>query len=296
MRLRALVFRARDEQSMDEELRLHVQLEAERLQAGGLSPRAARRKALRDFGGIEQIKEISRDVPGTTSVDAVVRDVRQSTRRLIRDWRFTAAAVLILGSRHRRHDGDLQPGERGPVQPDGRRRAGAAGGDLSERPREPGAHGELVSGVSGHGGVHRRLCQCDRRDASRRRHLPGRHRGPAAGRHRVHHLHLPRPRWASGPSLGRWFDASEEVSGAPIVVVVGHAAWLQKFGADPSIVGRSIRLDGVPATIVGVGPAGHNGTLPVGVFTDFWVPTSAIVALGRPARMLDAPPTRGPSS
>src|SRR5688572_1753090 len=97
MRLRSLLLRRRGERSMDEELRLHIALEAERLQAEGLLPHEARRQALRDFGGVEQVKEICREARGTTSVDAIVRDVRQGMRRLVRDWRFTAAAVLILG-------------------------------------------------------------------------------------------------------------------------------------------------------------------------------------------------------
>jgi len=62
------------------------------------------------------------------------------------------------------------------------------------------------------------------------------------------------------PSLGRWFNATEDTPGAAVVAVVGHEAWTRKFRADPSVIGRTIRIDGVPVTIVGVGPAGHRGT------------------------------------
>ena len=80
------------------------------------------------------------------------------------------------------------------------------------------------------------------------------------------------------PSLGRWFDETEERPGAPLVAVLGHQAWTRVFRADPSVVGRVVRIEGVPVTIVGVGPANHRGTLDVGLVTDFWLPITAFRA------------------
>ena len=57
------------------------------------------------------------------------------------------------------------------------------------------------------------------------------------------------------PALGRTFLPEEEGRGAPQVVVLTHAFWLERFGGDPGVLGRSISLDGVPFTIVGVLPA-----------------------------------------
>src|SRR5687768_6110242 len=96
-RLRSLLFRGRRESDLNEELRLHLEREIERLQANGVSTEEARFQALRLFGGVEQIKEASRDARGTAAWDTLVRDTRQGIRRLVRDWRFTTAAVLILG-------------------------------------------------------------------------------------------------------------------------------------------------------------------------------------------------------
>ena len=96
-RLRSLVFRGRRESDLSDELQLHLEREIERLQASGLSREEVRQKALRLFGGVEQIKETCRDARGTAILDALVRDTRYALRRLARDWRFTAAAVLILG-------------------------------------------------------------------------------------------------------------------------------------------------------------------------------------------------------
>jgi predicted permease len=55
-------------------------------------------------------------------------------------------------------------------------------------------------------------------------------------------------------ALGRTFAPDEEVKGAPRVAVIADSLWRRKFSADPSIVGRSITLDGQGVTVVGVLP------------------------------------------
>lgn len=64
-RFRSLVFRGRRESDLSEELQLHLERETERLQAGGLLPEGARFQAVRQFGGVEQVKEACRDARGT---------------------------------------------------------------------------------------------------------------------------------------------------------------------------------------------------------------------------------------
>ena len=75
-----------------------------------------------------------------------------------------------------------------------------------------------------------------------------------------------------------------------MVAVVGHEAWTRKFRADPSVIGRTIQIEGVPVTIVGVGPAGHRGTINLGIVTDFWLPIASLPALGAPPRALERRP------
>ena len=91
------------------------------------------------------------------------------------------------------------------------------------------------------------------------------------------------------PSLGRWFDQSEERPGAPLVAVVGYQAWTRLFRADPSLVGRVIKIEGVPVTIIGIGPASHRGTLDVGLGTDFWLPITAVPSIFPGFAPRDAP-------
>jgi predicted permease len=54
------------------------------------------------------------------------------------------------------------------------------------------------------------------------------------------------------PSLGRAFSEEEDLPGADPVAVLGHALWERRFGSDPWIVGKTVRLDGVATRIVGV--------------------------------------------
>jgi len=60
------------------------------------------------------------------------------------------------------------------------------------------------------------------------------------------------------PLLGRWFDAGEDRPGPPTVVVLGYDLWQRAFAGDRAIVGRTIRLDTLPVTVVGVMPPGFD--------------------------------------
>ena len=61
------------------------------------------------------------------------------------------------------------------------------------------------------------------------------------------------------PALrGRYLLPSDETDGAPAVLVIGYKAWQLRFGGDPNVVGRSVRLGGVPRTVVGVMPEGFE--------------------------------------
>jgi hypothetical protein len=57
------------------------------------------------------------------------------------------------------------------------------------------------------------------------------------------------------PLLGRTLTAADEQPDAVPVVVLNDRAWRAQFGADPGVVGRTIRLNGLPHTVVGVVPA-----------------------------------------
>ncbi len=81
------------------------------------------------------------------------------------------------------------------------------------------------------------------------------------------------------PSRGRWFDAEHDRVGAELVAVVTYNAWRTRFGGDPAVLGRAIRLNNQLVTIIGVGPPDFNGEAGA-VSTDFWVSISSVVIDG----------------
>jgi putative ABC transport system permease protein len=70
------------------------------------------------------------------------------------------------------------------------------------------------------------------------------------------------------PVLGRTFVGADEQEERPLVAAISHGLWQRRFGSDPAVVGRTLVLDGHPATIVGVMQAGFD--FPGGV--EVWTP------------------------
>jgi predicted permease len=79
------------------------------------------------------------------------------------------------------------------------------------------------------------------------------------------------------PARGRWFTEEEGTPGAPLVTILSHGLWTRRFGADPRVLGTSITLDGVPATVIGVMPASFAFPDPR---TDAWLPAAISRAIG----------------
>jgi putative ABC transport system permease protein len=76
--------------------------------------------------------------------------------------------------------------------------------------------------------------------------------------------------FGEGVSLGRDFQDDEGQPGKQYVVLLSHRLWRERFGADPGIIGRDIRMDGVPYTVVGVLAPGWGDRTPANV----WIPIS----------------------
>jgi putative ABC transport system permease protein len=78
------------------------------------------------------------------------------------------------------------------------------------------------------------------------------------------------------PAYGRDFTAEEEKPGGPRIVILSHRLWTRRFGGDATIVGRTIRLDGLEQTVVGVMPESFRLWLPSEAFlitdSDVWKP------------------------
>jgi putative ABC transport system permease protein len=95
------------------------------------------------------------------------------------------------------------------------------------------------------------------------------------------------------PAAGRFLQPSEvsQPSGAP-VAVISYDYWQTRFDRDPSVVGRTLRVNGQPLTIVGVGPERFQGTT-LGLQYSLWVPATLAPALLVGSRELEDRNQRG---
>ena len=285
-RLRAIVLRQRSETEMDEELRLHLERTIEQRIAAGMPPQEASRLSRLEFGGVEQIKEDCRDARGIGLFDNLARDTRHGVRRLVRDWHFTTAAVLILALgigantaifsvvnaallREQVFDRDrlVEIYQRFGD-------SGSPGGNTYPAYLDMAAYTDVFAATTAvliNGALYQ---------------------GNEGLRTAIVEYTTPSYLSVLGlrPSRGRWFDPREDTRGAEVVAVVGYKTWQTRFASDPSIIGQTIRINAAPVTIIGIGPQGHNNTLNAGIVTDFWLPVSSMPALGEAPYSLDRRP------
>jgi putative ABC transport system permease protein len=246
---------------MDEEFRLHIELRAEDLMRSGLTPAAAARRAHLEFGSSERYLEESREGRGLRGIDELVGDVRLAARSLWNAPTFAVAAVLTLAlgvganaavfsmmSASLLRPLPFTDPDRLVVLYQTRLESGRGTVDYPWSYPEFAAVRSTLTTLT-----HVAAYYADNVNLA----------GVAAEPIRVRMETVSAsylPALGVEPVIGRGFLVHEDsVPGAHPVVILGHDVWSRVFGADPGIVGGSVRLNGVALTVVGVGPAGFRG-------------------------------------
>jgi len=268
-RVRALLQRGELDAALDEELRFHLEMESDRLVGLGMSPEAARLAARRNFGGVEQVKEVYRDRRGLPAVEMLARDLAHAARTLRRHPGYTVAAVLSLALGIGANTAIFSLIDAYVLRP-----LPYPEPERLVRIYEAGRIGGLVQ----HGAVAAPVLR-DWRERARAftaigAFLPANVNLQNAGDAvRVPATLLePDVFEALGvrPLHGRVLHPENAFGGLDRVVVLGHALWKDRFGGSKDVVGQTVRIDASNHTIVGVMPAGFE--FPPRASAALWVP------------------------
>jgi predicted permease len=253
-RVNALLRKQEMDREMDEELRFHLEMEAEELvRTRGLSRSEARRQAMIAFGGMERVREEGRDARGVRVLEELLADLRFAVRMCSKHTGFAAATILTLA---------LGIGASTAVFsvvygvllkplpfPEAERlvsvlhRAPAL--DLDEVNNGPATYFTYLDNQRAFDGIG--AWESD--EVS----ITGRGDPEQVEVLTVSHTTLPLLRVQ--PLLGRLFSAEEDAPGGPPRVVLTNDYWLSRFGGAEDIVGQTLEVDGVGAEIVGVLPS-----------------------------------------
>ena len=258
------------ELELAEELRLHLELAAEDERRRGLSPERAARTAVIRAGGVAQTMEALRDQRGVPWLEDLVRDVRFGSRVLARNPGFTLVSIVSLAIGIGANVAVFSWADALLLRPLTVPRPGEVITVGSAAPGE----GRLVASYRDYVDLRDRSTSFDGLVAFATSTV-----GFAAERETLPRLRIGMlvtanlfPVMGVEPQLGRAFRPEEDqVPGRDAVVVLGHDFWEQQFGADRSIVGRTVWLNGIAFTVVGVAPAGFTG-LDQFVRFDFYAP------------------------
>jgi putative ABC transport system permease protein len=279
-RLLGLFRNRRADENLDAELRAHLELLTEENIRRGMSPDKACRAARREFGGVEQAKELYRDQRGLPALDILLQDLKFALRGLMNKPGFAIVAILTLALgigattavfsvvdrilfRRLPYPNDERLVSFGVMAPFDSREF-MLGPDLVDwRPRQ-----RPFEGITA---VEPGSVDCDLTEQNPLRLNCG----------HVDAAFL--PTFRVQPILGRNFTREEDLPNGPRVVLLSYGFWRSRFAGDPRIVGKSLSVDGKPTLIVGVLPA------------DFEMPTLARADLVVPLAMGESR-DRGPDA
>ena len=251
LRLRSLFRRAQADQELDEELRDHLERKTKEYVAQGMAQEEAQRRARLDLEGIEQTKERCRDARRVRWLQDLAQDLRFGLRMLRKSPAFTAITIATMA---------IGIGANGAIFtvienvllkplpfPDSAQLV-----DLGHDVPGIGLHGRSAPFLYFIYGEQSRSFQSMGLWRENSNNLTG-----LAEPEHVRSLALTSevlPMVGVQPLLGRLFSADDAALGAPLTAMLAYGFWRDKFGADASIIGRNIIIDGQPRQVIGVLP------------------------------------------
>src|SRR6266700_2680817 len=244
--------RALDAQ-LDSELRCHIEELTEANIAAGLTPEEARRRAVLEFGGREQIKEELRDVHRISIVESTLANLKSAFRYIRKAPSFSITVILTLA---------LGIGANSAVF--------SAIDAILLRPL-PFPNGDQLMELRQYNpkmkSPRTRLAPVRLEDWNRMNSTFQAITGYYSEDNSETSGALPEkvtqafvaPRflqvWGISPALGRDFNTEEERFGGPNAILISDRFWRRRFGADPNALGNKLRINGYSSSIVGVMPA-----------------------------------------
>src|SRR5690348_4808015 len=256
LRLRSLFRRSQADQELDDELRDHLERKTEQYAAQGMTQEEASRRARFDLSGIEQTKEKCRDARGVNWIQDTVQDLRVGLRMLRKSPGFTAVAVLTLA---------LGIGANTAIF--------SIVNAVLLRPLPYPHPDRLVRIFFNEPGVGLRDVRFSKPELDDLQTRSGVFEDVSPifeGSEDVAGAGQPeRVEGVNGsfsyfsmlgvaPQIGRFFGQQDFTLGAASVVVISDGLWHRAYGADPQVVGRTLRLDNDSFTIIGVLPPGFR--------------------------------------
>jgi predicted permease len=268
--LRSLVrnlFRSRRvEQDLDDELRSHVDLLVDQFVARGMDEMTARRAAQLELGGIDQVKDAVRDVRRGGWVEHLGRDLRYAWRMLARSPAFGLVTITTLALGMGANLVIFSAANTLLFRPlavaDPHRVIRASTNVRSNTPYadyvEYRNRNQTLSGLAAF-----QLASVSLRSDD----VPEHYFGMVVSGNYFETLAVP-------AALGRAITDTDDRLGSPGVAMLSDGFWRRRFGADTTVIGRSVTINGHPFTVIGVVPAAFTGTM-APIVPDVWVPWNA---------------------
>ncbi|HTX76031.1 MAG TPA: ABC transporter permease [Terracidiphilus sp.] len=256
-RVRAIFRRRRLNDELDEELRDHIDHETEKYVRSGMPAEEARRKALLTLGGLDQVRQRTRESRGTGAVEHLRQDLRYGLRSLAKNRGFTAVFILTLalGIGSCTAIFSLMTAVIFPPLP-----YGNAGRLVYIYTPNPGFGQIPLDAIPPD--------NADFADLKRENHSLSTMTGFQQERFRLNGNGVSLGAAAvdadffstlqSSPVLGRAINADDNQPGHSGVAVISHSLWQQVFGSDPAVLGKPIQLGDKTYRVIGVMPAGFH--------------------------------------